>query len=87
MLDEYSDQLRNDLNEPSAMIITDDLLAWNTETDIAKRDSDDLAAEWLEAGDLSYGKAAGHAPGLPLVPHRRFVRTRRWGEVALLRLR
>lgn len=52
VLDEYGDQLRNDLNELSAMITTDDLLAWNTETDIAKRESDDVAAEWLEAKDL-----------------------------------
>ena len=52
VLDAYGDQLRNDLNELSAMITTDDLLAWNTETDIAKRESDDVAAEWLEAKDL-----------------------------------
>ncbi len=52
VLDEYGDQLRTDLNELSAMITTDDLLAWNTETDIAKRESDDVATEWLEAKDL-----------------------------------
>lgn len=52
VLDEYGDQLRSDLNELSAMITSDDLLAWNTETDIAKRESDDVAAEWLEAKDL-----------------------------------
>ena len=52
VLNEYGDQLRDDLNELSAMITTDDLLAWNTETDIAKRESDDVAAEWLEAQDL-----------------------------------
>lgn len=52
VLEAYGDQLRNDLNELSAMITTDDLLAWNTETDIAKRESDDVAAEWLEAKDL-----------------------------------
>ena len=52
VLDAYGDQLSNDLNELSAMITTADLLAWNTETDIAKRESDDVAAEWLEAKDL-----------------------------------
>lgn len=52
VLDAYGDQLSDDLNELSAMITTDDLLAWNTETDIAKRESDDVAAEWLEAKDL-----------------------------------
>jgi osmoprotectant transport system substrate-binding protein len=53
VLDEYGDQLRDDLNELSALITTDDLLAWNTETDIAKRESDDVAAEWLEAKGLN----------------------------------
>ena len=53
VLDQYGDQLRNDLNELSAMITTDDLLAWNTETDIAKRESDDVATEWLEAKGLN----------------------------------
>ena len=62
VLDEYGDQLRNDLNELSAMITTDNLLVRNTETDIAKREPDDLAAEWLEAKTLSQGKAAAYAP-------------------------
>jgi osmoprotectant transport system substrate-binding protein len=53
VLDAYGDQLRNDLNELSALITTNDLLAWNTETDIAKRESDDVAAEWLEAKNLN----------------------------------
>ena len=52
VLDAYGDQLRDDLNALSAAITTDDLLAWNTETDIAKRESDDVAAEWLEAEGL-----------------------------------
>ena len=47
LLDEYGDQLADDLNELSAMITTADLLAWNTETDIALRESDDVATEWL----------------------------------------
>jgi osmoprotectant transport system substrate-binding protein len=53
LLEEYGDQLRDDLNELSAMITTADLLAWNTETDIARRESDDVAAEWLEAKGLN----------------------------------
>lgn len=53
VLAEYGDQLSDDLNELSAAISTDDLLAWNTETDIAKRESDDVATEWLEAEGLN----------------------------------
>ncbi len=53
LLDTYGDQLRKDLNELSAMISTADLMAWNTETDIAKRESDAVAAEWLEAKGLN----------------------------------
>ncbi|MBT8213467.1 MAG: hypothetical protein KJN71_10005 [Acidimicrobiia bacterium] len=53
VLDEYGDQLRDDLNELSAMITTADLLAWNTETDIAKRESDDVATEWLASKGLN----------------------------------
>ena len=52
VLDAYGDQLRNDLNTLSAAITTADLLAWNTETDIVKRESDDVAAEWLASKDL-----------------------------------
>jgi osmoprotectant transport system substrate-binding protein len=47
VLDAYGDQLASDLNELSAQITTDDLLAWNTETDIELRESDDVATEWL----------------------------------------
>ena len=49
----YGDQLRNDLNTLSAAITTADLLAWNTETDIVKRESDDVATVWLESKDLN----------------------------------
>jgi len=52
VLDAYGDQLAADLNELSAAITTDDLLAWNTETDIEFRESDEVAAEWLEAEGL-----------------------------------
>ena len=34
------------------MITTEDLLAWNTETDIEFRESDEVATEWLEAKGL-----------------------------------
>ena len=51
-LDAYGDQLRDDLNELSAQITTEDLLAWNTETDIDKRESDAVAADWLEEKGL-----------------------------------
>ena len=47
VLDAYGDQLAADLDALSAMITTDDLLAWNTETDIEFRESDDVATEWL----------------------------------------
>ena len=52
VLEAYGDGLRDDLNELSEMITTADLLAWNTETDIVKRESDDVAAEWLEEKGL-----------------------------------
>jgi len=52
VLDAYGDQLSEDLNELSAAITTEDLLAWNTATDIDKRESDEVAAEWLEAEGL-----------------------------------
>lgn len=52
VLDTYGEQLSADLDELSAAISTDDLLAWNTETNIELRESDDVAAEWLEAEGL-----------------------------------
>ena len=52
ILEAYGDQLAADLDELSAMIITDDLLAWNTETDIELRESDEVATEWLESKGL-----------------------------------
>jgi len=53
VLEAYGDQLSADLNALSAAISTADLLAWNTETDIELRESDDVAAEWLEAEGLN----------------------------------
>ncbi|WP_395155279.1 glycine betaine ABC transporter substrate-binding protein [Ilumatobacter sp.] len=52
LLEAYGDQLVADINELSAMITTDDLLAWNTETDIEFRESDEVATEWLESKGL-----------------------------------
>lgn len=52
VLEAYGDQLAADLNELSALITTDDLLAWNTETDIALRESDAVATEWLQSKGL-----------------------------------
>jgi osmoprotectant transport system substrate-binding protein len=47
VLEAYGDQLTADLNTLSAAITTDDLVAWNIETDINFRESDEVAAEWL----------------------------------------
>jgi osmoprotectant transport system substrate-binding protein len=52
VLEAYGDQLAADINELSAMITTEDLLAWNTETDIEFRESDEVATEWLESKGL-----------------------------------
>jgi osmoprotectant transport system substrate-binding protein len=52
LLEAYGDQLAADINELSAMITTEDLLAWNTETDIEFRESDAVATEWLTAKGL-----------------------------------
>ncbi len=52
LVDVYGAQLVDDINELSAAITTDDLLAWNTETDIEFRESDEVATEWLEAEGL-----------------------------------
>jgi osmoprotectant transport system substrate-binding protein len=52
VLEAYGDELAALINELSAMITTDDLLAWNTETDIELRESRDVAREWLESNGL-----------------------------------
>jgi osmoprotectant transport system substrate-binding protein len=52
VLEAYGDQLAADLDELSAMITTEDLLAWNTETDIEFRESDEVATEWLQSKGL-----------------------------------
>jgi osmoprotectant transport system substrate-binding protein len=52
VLGAYGDQLAADLDALSAMITTDDLLAWNTQTDIELRESDAVATEWLQSKGL-----------------------------------
>ena len=52
VLEAYGDELVEALNTLSAEITTEDLLAWNTETDIELRESDEVAAEWLESEGL-----------------------------------
>ncbi len=47
VLDAYGDDLVNAINELSAVITTEDLLAWNTSTDIELMESDDVATQWL----------------------------------------
>lgn len=47
VLEAYGEQLAADLDELSALIVTEDLLAWNTATDIELRESDEVATEWL----------------------------------------
>lgn len=52
VLEAYGDQLAADLDALSAQITTEDLVAWNVETDINFRESDEVAAEWLAAAGL-----------------------------------
>ena len=51
VLDDH-DTLAADLNALSGVITTDDLVSWNEETDVKFRESDDVAAEWLEKKGL-----------------------------------
>ena len=53
VLTAYGDQLETDLNTLSAAITTDDLLAWNTSTDIDKVESDQVATDWLTEKSLN----------------------------------
>ncbi len=52
VVEAYGEDLTNAINELSALIETEDLLAWNTETDLQFRESDDVALEWLEDNGL-----------------------------------
>ena len=44
----YGQEMADAVNALSAMIDTDTLIAWNVETDLEFRESDDVAREWLE---------------------------------------
>ena len=48
----YGLGLESDLNVLSGQITTDDLIAWNVETDLKNREPDDVAREWLEKKGL-----------------------------------
>jgi osmoprotectant transport system substrate-binding protein len=48
----YGDDLVAALDALSALITTEDLVAWNIETDLAFREPIDVAREWLEARGL-----------------------------------
>ena len=48
LVEAYGQEMADALNELSAMIDTDTLVAWNVETDLEFRESDDVATEWLE---------------------------------------
>lgn len=52
VLDAHGEELRNDLDRLTQTITTEDLLAWNSATDIDKRESDDVAREWLQSKNL-----------------------------------
>ncbi len=52
VLEEYAPELAEALDELSATITTEDLVAWNTSTDIDKEEPDDVAEDWLKANNL-----------------------------------
>ena len=52
VLEAWGSDLRDALNTLSALITTDDLVAWNIETDLELRESDNVAREWLEMKGL-----------------------------------
>jgi osmoprotectant transport system substrate-binding protein len=52
LIDAYGQALIDAINELSALIETEDLIAWNVETDLEFRESDDVATEWLEENGL-----------------------------------
>ncbi|MDQ2679258.1 MAG: ABC transporter substrate-binding protein [Actinomycetota bacterium] len=52
ILEEYAPGLAEALDELSAIITTEDLVAWNTSTDIDKEEPDDVAEDWLESKNL-----------------------------------
>lgn len=52
LADEYGDALADAINELSALITTEDLIAWNVSTDIDKEEPADVATAWLEEKGL-----------------------------------
>lgn len=52
LAEEYGDALAEAIDELSALITTDDLIAWNVATDIDKEESADVATAWLEEKGL-----------------------------------
>ncbi len=52
VLEAYGDGLATAINELSSIITTEDLLDWNTSTDIDLMESDDVATAWLGSKDL-----------------------------------
>jgi osmoprotectant transport system substrate-binding protein len=49
---EYGDELRDAIDELSALLTTEDLIAWNVRTDIDKDEPADVAEDWLEEKGL-----------------------------------
>ena len=52
LIEAYGQDLIDAINALSAQIETEDLIAWNVETDLQFRESDDVAREWLEDNGL-----------------------------------
>lgn len=52
LADEYGAALADAINELSALITTEDLIAWNVRTDIDKDEPADVARDWLEEKGL-----------------------------------
>jgi osmoprotectant transport system substrate-binding protein len=52
LADEYGAALAEAMNEISALLTTEDLIAWNVSTDIDKEEPADVATAWLEENDL-----------------------------------
>jgi len=47
LVDAYGEELRDAIDELSALLTTDDLIAWNVRTDIDKEEPADVATAWL----------------------------------------
>jgi osmoprotectant transport system substrate-binding protein len=48
IVDAYGDDLRDVIDELSALLTTEDLIGWNVATDIDKEEPSDVATAWLE---------------------------------------